>query len=75
MPNVPPKRDPNRPKPRAAQGARAVPDAPPQKRIQSNDDAKQDAALERQDERRGGIGERRTGGYPEQQPKAPRGKR
>lgn len=75
MPNVPPKREPNRPKPRAAQGARAEPDSPPQTRTQSNDDAKQEGALARQDERRGGLGQRSRGGYPEQQPKSPRGKR
>ena len=69
MPNVPPKRDPNRPKPRARQGARAEPESPPQRRTQSNDDARRDGALARHDEQAGGLGERARGGYADQVPK------
>jgi len=74
MPSVPPRRDPNRPKSRAARGARAEPDSPPQRRNQSNDDQRQDDALAQQDPARGGLGERARGGYAEQQPKPPRGR-
>lgn len=74
MPNVPPIRDPNRPKPRRARGARAQPDPVPQSRPQSNDDARLDGALSRQDEARGGIGVRARGGYAEQGPAPARGR-
>ncbi|HVF35444.1 MAG TPA: hypothetical protein VND91_09000 [Candidatus Saccharimonadia bacterium] len=74
MPNVPPSRDPNRPKPRRARGAAAQPDPAPQRRTQSNDDARQDGALSRHGESDGGIGVRARGGYAEQAPAASAGK-
>lgn len=73
MPNVPPKHDPNRPKPRAARGARAEPQPVRERRGEINDDARRTGTAERQDERRGGLGVRARGGYAEQAQKpAPR---
>lgn len=71
MPNLPPKRDPNRPKPRARRGATAQPDPAPQQRTQSSDGARRDGALQQQDERKGGLGVRAQGGYADQEPKPP----
>lgn len=71
MTNVPPKRDPNRPKSKERRGAAAQPDSPPQQRTQSTDGARRDGALQRQDERKGGLGVRAQGGYADQEPKTP----
>ena len=75
MPNVPPKHDPNRPKPRAAQGARAEPEPLPERRTEINDDARLTGTAKRQDESRGGLGVRTRGGYAEQAQKPPAKKR
>ena len=69
MPNVPPKRDANRPKPRAARGAKARPASTPATDASRNDGARRDRAAARQDERRGGLGELAHGGYADQEPK------
>ena len=72
MPNVPPKRDANRPKPRAAQGAKAEPGRTPATDASRNDGSRRDRAAARQDERRGGLGELARGGYADHEPKSRR---
>ena len=72
MTNTPPKHDPNRPKPRADEGAKAEPQATPQTDASNGDDAALDDAAAQQDAARGGLGELARGGYADHEPKTKR---